>query len=384
MTDMTQSLSSDLWDDDLDFSLNTSETLPATVGVYSNGYEESRFLADPQPVNMNSYFPIALNTTPRLGLDLPSSTYNAYYAPPHLSLGTSQPPPMPPSAAIYVHQGSASPEQVVYATPSPIESYQPVDPGKENTENRAGETSGNPKSSIPIVTLNTNNFIGNPTRIPYLAESSRKRPNVQVQETELDSLNAKRLKNREAARRWRQGKKDQISDLQGEVHYLKTKIDAMQTEMETLRIENQYLKQELSNTRQKVSQPPQSPNLHTFRPTSTTNEMNFLPTPSSLFLLCLFVFSLCLYLPTTLQHYPGTDLVLDQSSIHRQPRLLDEKNNNLGQILSIQQSQKHWMLRLINQVYESITQDHQKGSKEIIVPTVGEIKKTISSSLRFL
>jgi hypothetical protein len=293
MTDMTQSLSSDLWDDDLDFSLNTSETLPATVGVYPTGFEDTRFIADPQPVHMNSYFPIALNTTPRLGLDLPSGTYNAYYAPPHLSLGTSQPPPMPPSAAIYVHQGSASPEQVVYATPSPMESYQPVDPGKENTsDNRAGETSGNPKTSVPIVTLNTNNFIGNPTRIPYLAESSRKRPNVQVQETELDSLNAKRLKNREAARRWRQGKKDQISDLQGEVHYLKTKIDAMQTEMETLRIENQYLKQELSNTRQKNSLPTPPISQSPYLSTNFNNQRNELSSnpilPIPFMSICLF------------------------------------------------------------------------------------------------
>jgi len=284
-----------------------------------------------------------------------------------------------------VHQGSTSPEQVVYTTPSPMEAYLPVDPGKDN--DRSGECTSNPKASVPIVTLNPNNFIGNPTKIPYLAESSRKRPNVQVPETELDSLNAKRLKNREAARRWRQGKKDQISDLQGEVHYLKTKIDAMQTEMETLRIENQYLKQEISNSRQvKVPQPQPSPilSLNPFRQ-STTNEINFLPTPSSLFLLCLFVFSLCLSLPTTPQHYPGTDLVVDLSPI-RQPRVLDEKNNNIGQILSIQAQKQNWIIRLFNQVYERIIQDDQKvlESREITVPTVGEIKKTISSSLRFL
>jgi hypothetical protein len=138
--------------------------------------------------------------------------------------------------AVYMHQGGAhSPDQVVYMTPSPKDAYMPLEHGKDNPDRAEYPYTGNAnKSSVPIVTLNPNNFIsGNPIKISYVAESStRKRPNTQAPETELDSLNAKRLKNREAARRWRQGKKDQIADLQGEVHFLKTKIDAMQTEID--------------------------------------------------------------------------------------------------------------------------------------------------------
>jgi len=201
-------------------------------------------------------------------------------------------------------------------------------------------------------------------------------------ETELDSLNAKRLKNREAARRWRQGKKDQISDLQGEVYTLKNKIDAMQTEMETLRIENQYLKQELHKTRQPQSQtqpPPQSPLLsyssHPFRigastppPHSNDHPINFLPTPS-IFLLCLFVFSLCLALPPSVVYsskaFPGSqghqtteDYLLSSSSLGgsaRQPRLFYKPGDHPPKILSSECSSGHyWIFSMFNEVYQRL------------------------------
>jgi len=334
----------------------------------------------------------------RSALDL-SSAYNIY-PPPHPTLGTSQPPP---SITIpYVHHGS-TPEQLVYSTPSNTEIY--LDGKKDYYIDRPDHPySGNPKSSVPIVTLNPNNFIGNPSKIRYLAEASRKRPNtVNVPETELDSLNAKRLKNREAARRWRQGKKEQISDLQGEVNYLKTKIDAMQTEMETLRIENQYLKQELSNTRQpKISQPPpQSPNLlslssHPYRPTatSTPNDINLLPTPS-IFLLCLFVFSLCLSLPTSPSSFPGTDhSLVSYMSIPRQPRLLDSTgtynydHTSSDKILAQANEGNHnWIIAMFSQVYQRLLPNNlnllnQPSLGLLKVPTMGDMNKRLSSSLR--
>jgi len=329
-------------------------------------------------------------------MDLPTTAYSSFYAP-HPLLGTSQPPPGVTMPAMYMHQGAHSPDQVVYMTPSPKDAYMPLEHVKDNPDRAEYPYTGNVnKSSVPIVTLNPNNFIGNPIKIPYVAESStRKRPNTQAPETELDSLNAKRLKNREAARRWRQGKKDQISDLQGEVHFLKTKIDAMQTEMETLRIENQYLKQEISQSRQvKVTQPPpQSPNLssHPQRQTPSSNEINFLPTPS-LFLLCLFVFSLCLSFPNIPQRFPGTNLIMgdELSSSCRNPRLLDESttpSSILAPILSIQSNSGtsgSWVMSLFSQVYQRLLPHHHNTLEPSLlkVKNVGEMNKRISSSLR--
>jgi len=250
---------------------------------------------------------------------------------------------------------------------------------------------------------------------------------------ELDSLNAKRLKNREAARRWRQGKKDQIGDLQGEVSYLKNKIDAMQTEMETLRIENQYLKQELTKTIQHHHhhQPPQSPLMSSFSsypfrspiyssqtpplPPNTppsSNNLNLLSTPS-IFLLCLFLFSLSHSLPlytnskpfpgqTTESYYFEKSSLLDSAataatSTHRfLPRLFHKTTPASDPpkiLLSVEKSgggNNYWSFSMfiINQVYQRLVQaagvNNGRNLDEVgllKVPLSGEMNNHISLRL---
>jgi len=225
--------------------------------------------------------------------------------------------------------------------------------------------------------------------------SSRKRPNNPQPETELDSLNAKRLKNREAARRWRQGKKDQISDLQGEVYTLKNKIDAMQTEMESLRIENQYLKQELHKARQTPisTQPAPSPLLslssHPFRLAPSpppSNDINFLPTPS-LFLLCLFVFTLCISSLPLNNSFPGTESSGSfMAPLSRQPRLFHKPDPFGQKILSgTTPESNNWIFSMFTQVYQRLLpSSHYTGrnlDEGILKVDLGEINKHISFRL---
>jgi len=169
-----------------------------------------------------------------LTLNQPTA-YSSFYSQQLPTLDTSQPPPPQYIPAVYIHHPEGnSPDLAQTPSPSPEELYLQYNgiPPKDRSDSYASPQI----SSIPIITLNTNNFSGNssnPSNIRYVAEASRKRASINVAETEHDSLNAKRIKNREAARRWRQGKKDQIADLQGEVYVLRTKLDTLQTEMET-------------------------------------------------------------------------------------------------------------------------------------------------------
>jgi hypothetical protein len=311
----------------------------------------------------------------------------------------------PSPAEVYVPSSS----ETIYGTPK----YSESNYGTPQYSERQETNYSTPKHSVPpIVTLNANNFSGNLSQIRYLPEtSSRKRPNNPLPETELDGLSAKRLKNREAARRWRQGKKDQIADLQGEVYTLKNKLDTMQTEMETLRIENQYLKQELNKTRQpQISpQPPkitQSPSpspsphwsisSHSFRLASNpppSSDINFLPTPS-LFLLCLFVFSLCLSLPPSTQGaFPGTTepyWITTPASV-RQPRLFHKSPDmRLGSKLlgdDAAGQPNDWIFSMFNHVYQRVVGRTSRildegSSVELLKVPLGEMNKHISSSLR--
>jgi len=347
----------------------------------------------------------------------PTSSFLGSHYPHTLSIDSSQ--TLPPNAShpsLYIHHQVPSPD-IVNTSHSAL--YIPS-PAYGNTETTSGngnlgdyeQVNSIPKKSIPIVTLNTNNFEGNPTQLRYLQGESttRKRPNT-LPETELDNLNAKRIKNREAARRWRQGKKDQIADLQGEVHTLRTKLDTLQTEMETLRIENQYLKQELHKARLSPagdsppshSPPkPSTPYLNTIfshaspSPSSTFSpvDINFLPTPS-LFLLCLFVFSLCLSFPSqTYTPFPGTEKTISPIvTSSRQPRLfhaVDQTTMMLQEkILSSHSGGTNWMYSVVSAVYHHLvpwgsrhTSNDVSSILGILKTHPGDMNKRLSHSLR--
>jgi hypothetical protein len=265
----------------------------------------------------------------------------------------------------------------------------------------------NSTKSIPIVTLNPNNFSDNPSKIRYVpGEVTRKRP-VSHPESELDTLNAKRIKNREAARRWRQGKKEQIADLQDEVSSLKSKLDTLQTENETLRIENRYLKQELDKVRKTPSLSPSPPKITTdyhnpvLRNGTHYSDIEFLPTPS-LFLLCLFVFSLCLSFPS--QRYPlfpGTEPTAVSSPLMsantRQPRLLHAdaaatlpylKTRQTSSFLSSftgLEFQQYWFFSMFSTVYELLPFKnvlHRDLGASIGILKPEDMNKKLSHSLR--
>jgi len=434
MTD-TDLLSSEfpLWDDinniqyengltlDLD-DLNTkdSESPPACINSIPSPLEEcGRFLSeapDPSLSLSQIYLEHALNHHHQL-ISLESPNISLY---PHPlpSPEVTQPPAPSPSLTlpvVYIQPAGTPPHLILT---SPTEVYVPPSTCTETiygTPKYSDRSEANyssattPKQSVPIMTLNTNNFSGNLSQIRYLPEtSSRKRPNNPLPETEGDSLNAKRIKNREAARRWRQGKKDQISDLQGEVYTLKNKLDAMQTEMETLRIENQYLKQELNKTRQtsKISPPSISLSSPHWSPLSSypfrlasnpppANDINFLPTPS-LFLLCLFIFSLCISIPPGSSNgaFPGMDPSQGSwSTPLRQPRLFHKPEPNVvGSKLLLedhnQDLQRYWIFSMFNQVYQRLlpvgrgARNLDDGSVGLLKVPLGEMNKHISSSLR--
>jgi hypothetical protein len=418
-------LSLEYFQDDLNNKMNSDSPPDAVNPLTGSLTEESgRFLSeapDPSLSLSQIYLEHALNNHQLLSLE--SHSIGLYPHPPLPSPEIMLPPAPPPSLtlpALYIQPAGTPP--VNYSTPTEVyvpgnselmygtPKYSERSESNYGFAERSENNYGTPKHSVPIVTLNANNFSGNPGNLrSYLPESntSRKRPNNPLPETELDSLNAKRLKNREAARRWRQGKKDQISDLQGEVYTLKNKLDAMQTEMETLRIENQYLKQELSKSRSQ--QPPQPPKLtqppsphfslssHSFRlapsnPPPSSSDINFLPTPS-LFLLCLFVFSLCLSIPPSTQGaFPG---ITDHSWMSipgsvRQPRLFDMHVGSkllLGEEEGGQRvNHNHWIFSMFNQVIQRMVGrarnlDEGRLHGELKVP-LGEMNKHISSSLR--
>jgi len=301
------------------------------------------------------------------------TAYSTFYSQHLPALDSSQPPPPVYIPSVYIHHPEGNSPDLAQTPPD--EGYLPYNaiPPKDRPDSYASPQT----SSIPIITLNPNNFSGNssnPSNIRYVAEASRKRASINVVETENDSLNAKRIKNREAARRWRQGKKDQIADLQGEVYVLRTKLDTLQTEMETLRLENQYLKQELSKTRQtKASQPPaQSPLLsfatHPFRaaPSNPPHDMNLLPTPS-LFLLCLFLFSLCMSLPFASTAFPGTDQTISSLTEIRQPRLFHSSMDSIpGQkILNLMTGQdSNWFLSMFASLFHRILPQNPTNGME--------------------
>jgi hypothetical protein len=398
--------------DDLQNSKNLDSPPDAIYPLPSLTEESGRFLSEaPDPSLSQIYLEDALNNHQLLSLE---SNMSLYPHDPMPSPEIKQPPAPTPSMTLptlYIQPAGTPPSLIL--TPSPAEVYIPPSTASETIygtpkySDRSESNYSPPKHSVPIVTLNTNNFSGNLSQIRYLPEtSSRKRPNNPVPETELDCVNAKRLKNREAARRWRQGKKDQIADLQGEVYTLKNKLDAMQTEMETLRIENQYLKQELNKPRQVPPQPPkltQPPSPHwslssgPFRLASNpppSSDINFLPTPS-LFLLCLFVFSLCLSLPPSTQGaFPGTTepyWITGPASV-RQPRLFHKPPDmRLGSKLLLGdeaggQQPNDWIFSMFNQVYQRVVgrvRNLDEGSSvELLKVPLGEMNKHISSSLR--
>jgi hypothetical protein len=338
----------------------------------------------------------------------PPSSYGTHY--PHtLSIDSSQTLPSNTShTSLYMHH---------QVNPTPMQDHSTYSYGKTDTTSGNGligeyeQVNSNPKKSIPIVTLNTNNFDGIPSQLRYLqGEPSRKRPSA-LPETEMDNLNAKRIKNREAARRWRQGKKDQIADLQGEVHTLRTKLDTLQTEMETLRIENQYLKHELHKARHSPagdSPPSSSPpkptapylNTHTIfshAPSASTfapADINFLPTPS-LFLLCLFVFSLCLSFPAqTHTPFPGTHTVSPLENTSRQPRLfhaVDQTAMMLEEKILSGKSYTgtNWVYSMVSAMYNHLvpmgnshTRNDHTSILGILKTRPGDMNKKLSRSLR--
>jgi len=283
-------------------------------------------------VGSNSYPPTMQNTT---SVSMP--VYHGFYSPQevnHYGGNNYFPQEVNPS-------GGYHPQQIVYE----------------------------PQHSVyNTVTLNPNNFVGPVSNIRYIKEdipiSSRKRtaePGTSEPETQI----SKRAKNREAARRWRQGKKEQLVELQEEVFQLKSRIDDMQIDMDVIRNENFYLKKELERARNGVTSSVFTGSTNRVPPTSNTsfsnrtnitsspygamtgtnpmtsinvnggaNGLQYMTTPS-LVLLCVFLFSLAIFLPVL---YNGTNafqeshpLLLAVTETARHPRVLVDSKFPLPQ-----------------------------------------------------
>jgi len=171
--------------------------------------------------------------------------------------------------------------------------------------------------TVRTVTLNPNNFEVAPvTNIRYVKDSSSSsRKRTLEPSNDGETLMIKRLKKRDAARRWRQEKKEQFTVLQDEVYTLKHKIQGMQIEMDALRSENFYLKKELEHVRNNsidpsifseltnkvtnyttnISQP--YTNMTTINMGRSTDSLQFNSTPS-LVLLCIFLFYFAFFSPS--------------------------------------------------------------------------------------